>query len=81
MFQYQNPFTTPKLPSLEIPNLISFGLSECAQIIILRADFTKNSHLREILFFRTAIDSLEVGSFTNVPELKRLSVEHCLAEA
>lgn len=67
--------TTSKLPSLKIPNLLALLLVHCDGLAIKKQDFGANPKLRMIGFLNVTIENIEPETFTNLPDLKWLSLE------
>lgn len=67
--------TTSKLPTLMLSNLVLFGIAKCNRMVIHKNDFSVIAKLRAIAFVEVTIERLEVGSFTDLPDLMQLSLE------
>lgn len=67
---------TAKLPSLKIPNLLLFTLTDCNTVTVRKDDFSSNTKLRMIMFQNSTIQTLETGTFMNLPDLRFLSLEY-----
>lgn len=75
IYRCLNQLTTAKLPTLNIPNLIYFALWHCNGMVIRKEDFAQNTRLRMIDFQQDTIEDIELGTFTNLPNLQYLSLD------
>ncbi|XP_055340390.1 uncharacterized protein LOC129589602 [Paramacrobiotus metropolitanus] len=66
---------TSRLVQLNFTNLLNLEFSRCNRLTIEKGDFETTRHLRIILFYRSTIDSLEPGTFTDLPHLEIVSLE------
>ncbi|XP_055340343.1 uncharacterized protein LOC129589568 [Paramacrobiotus metropolitanus] len=66
---------TLRLEKLNFVNLLHFELHHCHGLIIQKADFAISQRLRIITFYNTTVNVLQPGSFTDLPELRILSLE------
>ncbi|XP_055340895.1 uncharacterized protein LOC129589975 isoform X2 [Paramacrobiotus metropolitanus] len=69
---------TAKLRDLYLTNLIEFMATNCSDLDIRKIDFERSKKLRQIMFHNTTIQTLEEGSFTDLPSLTFLSLEFAL---
>ncbi|XP_055348084.1 uncharacterized protein LOC129595182 [Paramacrobiotus metropolitanus] len=70
---------TNKLSQLRMPHLLEFGLHNCRDLNVRRADFYQSRKLRLIQFVNTTVDVLEADTFTDLPALRLLSLESGLS--
>ncbi|XP_055345228.1 uncharacterized protein LOC129593067 [Paramacrobiotus metropolitanus] len=56
-------------------NLLEYGLSDCTDLEIKKADFHYSRKLRDIQLYNCTIRSLEINTFSDLPSLELLSLE------
>ncbi|XP_055340403.1 uncharacterized protein LOC129589613 [Paramacrobiotus metropolitanus] len=66
---------TSRLNDLMLPNLLHFELYHCHHLVIEKADFIMSKRLRIILLRNSTIDTMHLGSLTDLPDLQVLSLE------
>lgn len=66
---------TSKLPDMDLPNLVYYGLYNCYTVVIRRADFANNCKLRWISFTYVTFESIESDTFTNLIALQHLELD------
>ncbi|XP_055347871.1 uncharacterized protein LOC129594999 isoform X2 [Paramacrobiotus metropolitanus] len=66
---------TKKLAQLLMPHLLEFSVHDCRALDVRRADFWPSSKLRSIQFANSTLESLEAGTFADLPGLRLLSLE------
>ncbi|XP_055349920.1 uncharacterized protein LOC129596615 [Paramacrobiotus metropolitanus] len=66
---------TKKLAQLRMPHLLEFGAHDCRSLDVRRADFWPSIKLRLIQFVNCTLESLETGTFADLPGLRLLSLE------
>lgn len=71
----ESAYVTKKIPGLRIPNLIYLMVSHREMAIVGSQDFASNCKLRMIRFWMVTFDSIETGTFSNLPELRHISFE------
>lgn len=71
----QSPYMTQKLPELHIPNLLYLAVRFCDGIIVRSQDFDSNPMLRQIDFVDITFNSIEVGTFASLSNLRHLAFE------
>ncbi|XP_055348763.1 uncharacterized protein LOC129595707 [Paramacrobiotus metropolitanus] len=70
------PNTTAKVYELgTFPYLYSFALNGCANMTIQKKHFSRMPQLRMIAFYMSTIETLEPGTFTDLPLLRSLILE------
>ncbi|XP_055329688.1 uncharacterized protein LOC129582243 [Paramacrobiotus metropolitanus] len=62
----------------ELTNIIEFMCTDCFDLVIRKTDFEKSRKLRQIAFWNTTIQTLQKGTFTDLPSLNFLSLEFAL---
>ncbi|XP_055350885.1 zinc metalloproteinase nas-14-like [Paramacrobiotus metropolitanus] len=68
---------TGKVRGMALTNMISFATAFCADgLVIHKLDFSTSLKLREIIFRQCVIQSVEVGSFSDLVDLRVLTPEH-----
>ncbi|XP_055345188.1 uncharacterized protein LOC129593029 [Paramacrobiotus metropolitanus] len=83
VFQLHNcrsPRATKNLAQLRLPHLLEFSVHHCRALDVRRADFWQSAKLRLIQFANSTIESLEVGTFADLPGLRLLSLERGILE-
>ncbi|XP_055347669.1 uncharacterized protein LOC129594844 isoform X2 [Paramacrobiotus metropolitanus] len=71
---------TGKLHELRLPNLLDLGITSCRGLTIYKNDFEHSIKLRILVFLNVTINSLEKDTFTNLPDLRFLSLENGLKD-
>ncbi|XP_055356291.1 uncharacterized protein LOC129601490 [Paramacrobiotus metropolitanus] len=66
---------TSRLSDLNFTNLLDFQLNGCRNLSVKKEDFTVSKRLRVVVFYNTTINVMQLGSFTDIPDLQILSVE------
>ncbi|XP_055355131.1 uncharacterized protein LOC129600574 [Paramacrobiotus metropolitanus] len=70
------PNTTSRIHNLgTIPALHSIGLHGCRDLAIQKSDFDRVPQLRQVVFDLSTTDTLEPGTFTDLPHLRNLVLE------
>ncbi|XP_055329620.1 uncharacterized protein LOC129582197 [Paramacrobiotus metropolitanus] len=69
---------TRKLHDLYWTNVLEFMTVNCSELVIMKNDFENSMKLRQIFFWNTTIRTLEENTFTNLPSLVALSLQHNL---
>lgn len=67
--------TTQKLPGLHVPNLVHLRILECEMLMVRSQDFANNCLLRLIILEKVTFDSIEVGTFMNLPDLRYIAFD------
>ncbi|XP_055349176.1 uncharacterized protein LOC129596045 [Paramacrobiotus metropolitanus] len=67
--------TTSKLAHLRFSSLLDVWFVRCTELFIRKADFSDSRRLRIIMFSNSTIRSLEKNTFTDLPDLRLLSLE------
>ncbi|XP_055340373.1 uncharacterized protein LOC129589593 [Paramacrobiotus metropolitanus] len=76
--QLRNCFTdrvTHRLNQLNFVNLLHFELHHCHDLVVQKTDFMLTPRLRIIILYNSTVSVLEPGSFTDLSELRVLSLE------
>ncbi|XP_055355904.1 uncharacterized protein LOC129601188 isoform X2 [Paramacrobiotus metropolitanus] len=71
----RSPRATKTLAQLRLPHLLEFGAHDCRALDVRRADFWQSNKLRLIQFVNSTLESLEAGTFADLPGLRLLSLE------
>ncbi|XP_055347568.1 uncharacterized protein LOC129594791 [Paramacrobiotus metropolitanus] len=66
---------TFKVGQLELPNLLLLQFYNCDEMAIGKRDFTHFGQIRRISFLYSTIESIEPGTFTNLPQIKSLQLD------
>ncbi|XP_055349890.1 uncharacterized protein LOC129596588 [Paramacrobiotus metropolitanus] len=69
-----------KLAQLRLPHLLEFAAHNCRALDVRRADFWRSSKLRLVQFVNSTLESLEAGTFADLPGLRLLSLERGLSQ-
>lgn len=75
IYNCPGPHTTSWLRNVSLTNLVSFSLNKCSNQQVQKKDFSGSCQLRYIEFWRVTFESIEEGSFTNMPQLQHLQLE------
>ncbi|XP_055344999.1 uncharacterized protein LOC129592883 isoform X2 [Paramacrobiotus metropolitanus] len=67
--------TTGKLRQLRFVNLLEFQLIGCSDLDIMKNDFQHSTKLKIILFRSSTIKNLQKGTFSDLQDLRLLSLE------
>ncbi|XP_055343091.1 uncharacterized protein LOC129591457 [Paramacrobiotus metropolitanus] len=73
--------TSAKLAELQLYSVLVFRLQNCTDIVVEKADFSSLRELLIIDFSSTTIATLEAGTFSDLPQLRVLTLERELGEA
>ncbi|XP_055357118.1 uncharacterized protein LOC129602176 [Paramacrobiotus metropolitanus] len=66
---------TAQILDLYLTNIVEFMAFHCSDLGIKKTDFERSRKLRQVLFYNTTIQTLEAGTFTDLPSLNFLSLE------
>lgn len=68
-------YTTSKLPTLNVPNLLDLSFGFCAMMIIRKEDFARNWRLRMLGFHKVSFRSIQIDTFVDLQNLVFLSLD------
>ncbi|XP_055345187.1 uncharacterized protein LOC129593028 isoform X2 [Paramacrobiotus metropolitanus] len=75
-FKCTSSRSTTKAGDLQLSSLLDYGIWDCSDLEVQRADFQRLSKLRLLMFSNTTIRSLQFDAFGYLPALRLLSLEH-----